>query len=752
MWDRRQLRGFGLVTIVIAATLAPWASADEARIEALLEQMTVREKVGQMTQLTIQAVSSREGAPGVEHELDPEKLRQAVVDYGVGSLLNVWNASYTREHWVEVISAIQDLATKETRLGIPVLYGIDAVHGHHYMTEGTVFPQNLALAATWNADLVREANRITAVEARASGIPWNFSPVLDLGRQPLWSRFFETFGEDVHLATVLGRAAVEGLQGDDIGQPDRVAACGKHFLGYSYPFSGKDRTPAYIPERQLREYFLPTFRATIEDGLATIMVNSGEINGVPVHASRAILTDLLRDELGFEGLVVTDWEDVLKLRDVHRVAPSEKEAIRIAVEAGIDMSMTPYSLSFADLLIELVEEGTIPESRLDESVRRILTLKDELGLFDDAYPNMSLASKVGTEEAKEIALNAAREAVTLLRNEGDLLPIAEESKVLVTGPAATSLPMLFGSWSYTWQGQNIEAYPNEVRDKTLLESLRRRFGASQIVHVPGVEGDRIIDIGAAVDAAREADVVVLALGEEPTTEKPGDIEDLSLPQAQIRLARALTQTDTPIVLVLMENRPRIIRPIADQVDAIVMAYQLGTFGGEAIAEVLVGDVNPSGRLPFTYPRHVNSLFVYDHKYAERLNAAFGTAAFQPQFEFGTGLSYTEYAYSDLTLSAEAIDDDEDLTVQVTVTNTGDVAGQEVVQLYVSDLYASITPPVRRLRGFEKVDLEPGQSETVTFTLDHDALSFIGLENVPIVEPGAFRVQVGDQAAEFVVRD
>ncbi|GIV58492.1 MAG: hypothetical protein KatS3mg042_1405 [Rhodothermaceae bacterium] len=526
-----------------------------------------------------------------------------------------------------------------------------------------------------------------------------------------------------------------------------MAATLKHYVGYSLPFTGKDRTPAYIPERLLREIFLPPFREAIASGAASIMINSGEINGVPVHVSRYLLTDVLRDELGFEGVAVTDWEDIKKLVSVHRVAATEKEAVRMAVMAGVDMSMVPYSTDFAEYVVELVREGAIPEARVDEAVRRILRMKMALGLFENAYPDTSLASRVGSEEHRALSLKAAREAITLLENDG-VLPLAKDARILLTGPGADWLPPLYGSWSYTWQGTETGVYPPSAR--TFLQALRAHAGADRVTYVPGTDLYAEVDIPAAVAAAEDVDAVVVALAEKPSVEVPGSIEDLDLPAVQTRLVRALAATGKPVILVMLFNRPRVVRAAVEAADAVLMAYHPGPFGGQAIAEILYGDVNPSGRLPFTYPRYANSLLTYDHKNSERADTLFGMNGFNPQWEFGHGLSYTTFAYRDLTLSADTVGTTDTLRVSVTVANTGDRAGQEVVQLYSRDLYASITPSVKRLRRFEKIALAPGEARTVTFTLPVSDLAFIGLDNRPVVEPGGFEVMVGDLTASFVV--
>ena len=731
--------------------------------------MTLEEKVGEMTQLTIQAVSRTQGSATVPHQLDSLKLDSALVHYNVGSLLNVWDVAFTPDHWREVITTVQRFAQRK-RLKIPVIYGIDAVHGHNYMVGSTIFPHNIALAATWNPDLVRRANEITAYETRASGISWNFSPVLDLGRQPLWSRLFETFGEDVHLASTLGVAAIHGQQRDPrsaltpllgtaltaarqanprVGGDIFVAATGKHFLGYSMPLNGKDRTTAWIPERQLREYFLPTFRAAIQAGLRTVMINSGDINGEPVHASREILTDLLRTELGFTGIAVTDWEDIGKLVTLHHVAPTLKEAVRMSVMAGIDMSMDPYDFDFHHYLVELVREGAVPQSRIDESVRRILKVKLELGLFENAGPEAAMLANAGAPPFRAVSRAAAEESITLLKNDRNVLPLAKTARVLVTGPGATSLPAMYGSWSYTWQGTDTLMYPKDV--KTLLEAIRGEAGAGHVTYVPGATFDREVDIAAAVAAARTAEVAVVALAEWPSTETPGNIDDLTMPAAQLRLAHAIEAVGIPVVLTLFENRPRIIRDVVDGARAVVTAYETGPYGGEALADVLFGDVNPSGKLPFSYPRFTGAMVPYDRAQSANATASGSEGGYNPEWAFGHGLSYTTFAYSELRVGSPSLGQGDTLGVSVTVANTGTRAGKEVVQLYVRDLYASVTPAIRRLRGFQKLSLAPGERRAVTFRVPVRELAFIGLNNRPMVEPGEFDVMIGGQTARFTVR-
>jgi beta-glucosidase len=717
------------------------AAPASARVDSMLARMTLEEKAGQMTQLTIAAVAA-EGTPQRDSiRLDPAKLRRAIVEKHVGSLLNVVGGSLSVEGWHRLVGEIQGMAMRETRLGIPVIYGIDFVHGANYTRGGTIFPHNLGLAATFNPALSRRAGEITRDEALASGLPWNFAPVLDVGRNPVWPRFYETFGEDPLVAATLGREQVLGMQ-----QGGRVAAKLKHYLGYSASRTGHDRTPAELSVRGVRENYLPPFAAAVRAGARTVMVNSGEIDGEPVHASRYWLTEVLRNELGFRGVVVTDWEDIYYLHTRHRVAPTLKDAVRMAIDAGVDMSMTPNDFRFTDALVQLVREGAVSESRIDESVRRILTLKEELGLFDNPFPDASLRARFATEEAAAVARQAARESITLLKNEGGILPLRPDAKILVTGPAAQSMTALNGGWTHTWQGTDASHFPEAPR--TVLEAVLRRGR-----DVRYVAGSGFTEPGNAEEAARlaaDADVAVVVIGEDAYAEGVGDIADLTLPDAQLRLVEAVQATGTPVVLVLVQGRPRIIRRVADAARGVVMAYWPGMHGGEAVAEVLFGETNPSGRLPFTYPRDPNELLTYDHKLTETLSPRFEGAGYRPQWPFGHGLSYTTFAYADLRLGAAQMDTAGRMTVRVTVRNTGSRAGQESVLLYTRQHFASTTPYTRRLRAFQKVSLEPGASRTVTFTLTADDLRYVGRYGRMVLEPGTFDVMVGGLTGTFQV--
>lgn len=736
------------------------ARDNTARVEALLKKMTLEEKVGQMTQLEIGQVTT---GSDQNIQIDSAKLDKAIVQYGVGSILNVSNQALTLDKWHEIIGAIQ-AASMRTRLKIPNIYGIDSIHGANYVQGATLFPQEIGMAATWNPVLMRRGAEITAMETRAAAIPWSFSPVLDIGRQPLWARFWETFGEDPYLAKVMGVAFVRGLEGDDLSSEKHVAASLKHYMGYSLPLSGRDRTSAMISENYLREYVMPTFEAAIKAGAHTVMVNSAEINGVPGHVNKKILTDMLHGEMNFQGFTVSDWEDIKKLVTFWKVAADEKEATRMAVMAGIDMSMVPSSYSFPDLLIELVKEKKVPMSRIDQAVRRILRVKYELGLFENPMLGESARSNFGRPEYAQVSLEAARESMTLLKNEGNILPLAKNRKVLVTGPTADSLISLNNGWTWVWQGSEPSLYPKDKM--TIQQAIEAKVGKKNFEFVQGTrivrpvgspsngtptDINEEVNIKKAVDEAKDSDVVVLCLGEGSYAETPGNITDLTLPEPQLKLADAIIATGKPVVVVLVEGRPRVINHIADRVQGILMAYNPSSEGGTAIADVLFGDYNPNGKLPFTYPRSPNNLITYDHKLFETEETTFGNAANKPQFEFGTGLSYTTFEYSNLRLSSKTIPMNGEVTVNITVRNTGSRAGKETAILYLRDEVATLSPAGKRVKRFAKVSLEPGQSKNLSFTLDRDDFSFIGMDNKPTVEAGDFTVMIGNLSDKFTLK-
>lgn len=722
-------------------------------VNKLLAKLSLDEKIGQMVQLDLMTVTVKGSSP---IKLDEAKLREAVVTHGVGSFINNGlGRALSIAEWTYVNKTIQDLIRAETPNKIPLLYGIDSIHGATFVLDSTLFPQQIAMAATRNPALMRRSAEISAAETRAAGLRWTFAPVLDVGRHPVWARFPETFGEDPHLASVFGVAAVRGFEGDDLGAPTSVAACLKHYIGYSFPLTGKDRSPALIPDFHLREYFLPPFREAVKAGARTVMVNSGEVNGVPAHGSKYLLTDVLRGELGFKGVIVSDWEDVIRLHTWHKTADSPAEAVRQAVEAGLDISMVPLDYSFFTLLKQLVKEGKVSEKRINESVRRILQLKADLGLFKNPYIEPETAGQFGKPEYQQVALTAAEEAITLLKNEQTILPLAKSAKVLVTGPAATSISALHGCWSFTWQGTDEKVYPKG--SLTIAEALKQKFGAANVSAHRGVDFEgKNVDADAAIAAAANADTIVLCLGEDAYAETPGDINDFNLPVGQQEFARRLYATGKPVVLVLVEGRGRVIHEIEPGAKGILLAYWPGAGGAQALANILVGDTNPSGKLPFTYARHANNLLTYDRKYTSmvaEISAPGDTKVnpAKPQWEFGHGLSYTTFATKNLKLSSTKLKGKGTLIITADVTNTGQRAGKEVVELYTSDLYASLTPAGKRLRAFTKVDLQPGETKPVQFELRAADLAFVNAQSQTVTEPGDFEVLVGDLKAKFVYR-
>lgn len=748
------LRIYRLLTFALCLLSAPaLAGTDartiDARVTDLLDAMTVEQKVGQMTQVTLGILIDKNVKDGAA--IVPEKLHEALHTYKVGSILNTASRSLSVEQWREVIKTIQDEALK-TGHAIPVLYGIDSIHGANYVKDSTLFPHNLGMAASRNPDLARKAARVTAMETRAAGIRWNFDPVFDLGVNPLWSRFPETFGEDSYLVEVMGVANVEGYEQDGLGAPTSVASCMKHYLGYSDPANGKDRTPAYIPDVVLWQKHLPPFAAAVKAGSPTIMINSASINGVPVHGSKRFLTDVLRGELGFEGLVVSDWQDVIRLHTRHRVAKTPREAVRQAVEAGLDMSMVPHDYSFAEYLVDLVKSGEISEERIDRSVAIILKLKMKLGLFDNPYQEPAAVENFGKPEYSELALQAARETMTLLENRNNVLPLSKNTRVLLAGPAAANLGPLHGSWSYTWQGDNEAAYPDTT--ETLLDAFVERLGEERMVAMaePGFHADGNYDTSKLTELAENVDVIVLALGERAYAESPGWIDDLNLPERQKALVRAAEATGKPVVLVLVEGRPRVINDIVPLVDGVLMAYQPGSRGADAIADVLFGDYNPGGRLPFSYPQFTGDIMPYDHGVLAEIQqlrpAVITRGGYKPQWPFGHGLSYTSFQYTNLDLDRDVLSGDETLKVSVTVKNTGERDGRHSVDLFVSDMYASLSPAARKLRAFDKVLVKAGQTETVTFELTRNDLEFVNLDLERVVEPGEFKVSAGGLAKTF----
>ncbi len=711
------------------------------RVKAILSRMTLEEKVGQMTQLTIQTVLHSKGPD--KGMIDMKKLNEAILEHHVGSFLNVSDSSLSVQSWNRLITTIQDVAMK-SRLRIPVIYGIDAIHGATYTKGATLFPQPLNMAATFDTTLLKKEGAITALEVRASGIPWIFYPLMGPGRQPLWSRLYETFGEDPYLAGKMGVSYIEGAQGNDIGAPDKVATCLKHYVGYGFPLDGKDRTEAWIPWRMMEQYYLPPFKAGVDAGAPTIMVNSAEVNGIPGHANYRLLTEVLRKRWHFKGFVVSDWGDIKNLYSKYHIVSSPEEAVRVAVMAGVDMSMVPTDYSFYNYLIRLVKAGKVPMWRINQAVSRILKVKFELGLFNNPFPDKHLAAKFASPPSDSANLEAAEESITLVKNHDHFLPLSKNIKVLVSGPNADELATMNGGWTITWQGNAENLYPKNKPNP--LQAIEAKIGKQNVTYVQGCTYDSLTDADSAVAAAKNADAVILFLGEHTYAETAGNINSLALPWAQIKLARMLMATGKPVVLVMLEGRPRVINPIVGGSKAILAAFLPGMDGGEALANILFGDANPSGRLPITYPRYVDALYHYDHGRA----SVMGGNVYDPQWNFGYGLSYTTFKYTDLKISRKRIDEHEHQVVTVKVTNTGSMAGKDAVLLYLGENYRQVSHPVKQLEGFGKIYLEPGQSKVVAFTITPEQLSFIGISDKKIIQPGMFEVSVGDLSGKFDV--
>ena len=727
----------------------------EKRVEATLSRMTLDEKIGQMTQITIDAASEK-SADGNSYTLKEENLAEYIDKYKVGSFLNTpIGKAMPAAQWNVLVKTLNDRSLKV--MGIPTLFGLDHIHGTTYISDGTLFPQPIAVAATFNREIARRAGEITAYESRAADVPWSFNPTLDSGRDPRWSRFWENYGEDWYVNAEMGKATILGEQGSDPNHIDdrHIAVSVKHYLGYGAPFSGKDRTPAYISPLDLRgKYFAPYLEA-LRAGALTIMVNSASINGTPVHCNPVLLTQWLKDETGWDGMVVTDWADINNLYKREKVAADVKEAVKLAINAGIDMSMVPYGYDFCDSLKSLVEEGEVPMSRIDDAVRRVLRLKYRLGLFD--RPDTSLADypDFGCEAFSEASLHAAEESAVLLKNEG-ILPLRKGMKILVTGPNANQMRCLNGGWSYSWQGHKADEFAG--RYNTIYEALRDKFGASNVRLEQGVtyneQGkyyEENFPVGfRAAAAARDADVIVACIGENSYCETPGNLTDINLSPYQKTLVKAFEATGKPVVLILNEGRPRLISELVPNAAAVVNVMLPGNRGGDALANLLAGDVNFSGKLPFTYPKEINSLINYDYKVSEEVDKMEGAydynAVVSVQWAFGYGLSYTTFAYSNMKVDRTEFSDGDVLTVSVDVTNTGNVVGKESVLLFSSDLVASVIPESRRLREFTKIELQPGETRTVSFELPAKALAFVGFDGRWTLEEGDFRLQAGTETA------
>ena len=719
--------------------------------------MTIEEKIGQMCEITIDVVTDFEASQKDGFTLDKAKLDTVIGKYKVGSLLNVpLSIAQPKEKWAEAIRQIQELSMKE--IGIPCIYGVDQIHGTTYTLDGTLFPQGVNMGATFNRDLVKREAEISAYETKAGCIPWTYAPVVDLGRDPRWSRMWENYGEDCYVNAEMGKASVIGFQGEDpnhIGKYN-VAACMKHYMGYGVPVSGKDRTPSSISRSDMREKHFAPYLAAVRQGALSVMVNSGVDNGMPFHANREYLTQWLKEDLNWDGLVVTDWADINNLCTRDHIAATKKEAIKIAINAGIDMSMVPYEVSFCDYLKELVQEGEVPMSRIDDAVARVLRLKYRLGLFDKPYWSTEDYPEFGSKAFADVALQAAEESEVLLKNEGGILPLAKGKKILLAGPNANSMRCLNGGWSYSWQGHRADECAQAYN--TIYEALCNKFGKENILYEPGVTyapykndnwwEENTPEIDKSVAAAQNADVIIACIGENSYCETPGNLTDLNLSMNQQNLVKALAETGKPVILILNEGRPRLIKDIEPLAKAVINVMLPGNYGGDALANLLAGDANFSAKMPYTYPRHINALATYDYKPCENIGQMGGNYNYDSvmdiQWPFGFGLSYTTYTYSNLKVDKAQFTADDELTFTVDVTNTGSVAGKESVLLYSKDLVASSTPDNIRLRNFEKISLNSGETKTVTMKLKGSDLAFVNYYGQWTLEKGDFKVKCGDQ--------
>ncbi len=733
----------------------------EAQVEQTLKKLTLEEKIGQMMELVTDLFGAND-KNGVFY-IDEHKTDSILSRYKIGSILNAPNTcAPTAKQWEKYIAQIQKISMK--RIGIPCVFGLDQNHGSTYTQGGTLFPQNINVAATFNREIARRSAEATAYETRAVSIPWTYSPTVDLGRDARWPRIWENFGEDCYLSSEMGKAMVYGFQGEDPNNIDQyhIATSMKHFMGYGVPWTGKDRTPAYISPADLREKHFAPFLAGLQAGALTVMVNSASVNGMPMHANKAILTGWLKEETGWDGVLITDWADINNLYTREMVAKDKKDALRIAINAGIDMIMEPYSCDACGYLVELVKEGKIPMSRIDDACRRVLRMKYRLDLFKNPTQKLKNYPKFGGEEFAKLALEGATESMVLLKNEGNILPLQHGKKILLTGPNANQMRCLDGGWSYTWQGHRTDEFAGKYN--TIYEAFCNEYGKENVILNQGVTYNETgkyweenePQIQGAVDAAKDADIIVACIGENSYTETPGNLTDLWLSENQRNLVKALAQTGKPVILVLNEGRPRLIADIEPLAQGIIDILIPGNMGGDALANLVSGKSNFSGKMPYTYPKEINSLANYDFKKSEEVGTMEGAydynAKITQQWGFGHGLSYTSYQYSNLKISKSDFRHGDIIKVSVDVKNTGKVAGKESVLMFSSDLVASMVPDGRRLRAFDKIELQPGETKSVTFNLNADDLAFVGYDGKWVLEEGDFKLMIADQSADIHCTD
>ena len=729
----------------------------EQKIKDILSKMTLKEKAAQMLNIGLPAIlKGKYWDMRDSVDFDTTRFKKFITDYAIGSIHNTPRYPADPEEWHYIVKTVQDAALKNTRLGIPILYGIDNIHGANYVNGSVLFPHQIAIAASWNTELSRMCGEITSYESRAGSLPWNFNPNADVAMNPLWGRISESFGEDPYMVSQMTEAYIQGSQQKGLDDTTSTAVCVKHYLGYGAGRNGKDRANAIIPENNLRQYFLPPFEKAIKSGAMGVMISSNAVNGVPCHINSYYINDILKGEMGFKGVVISDFSDIEFLVMAHMSAKDKREATKMAVNAGLDMLMNPYDADVVDYIVELVESGDIAMSRVDDAVTRILRLKFYLNLFEVPYNDSKNYTNFASQKHIALNYNAACEALTLLKNDtitnqkNSILPLSKNKKVLLTGYTAHSINLLNGAWSRSFNGRDTTY--NDPSKQTILDAIRAEIGAKNVQYVAGTSYLTDINTAKAVESAKNVDYIIVCVGEITASEKPSDINELPLPAVQQNLIKELAKTGKPIILVMVQGRPRIIKDVEPLVSAVLMAYYPGEEGGRAIAGVLFGDVNPSGKLPYTYPEFTGNMLTYYHKKTDIRAADWSFNGFYRQWDFGFGLSYTTFAYSNIKLNNDTLIGNQKLEISINVTNTGNREGKEIVELYIKDRVATVAPDSKRLVRFSKINLNPGETKTLNFTIETGDLAYIGLNNKWITEEGEFELQVGGNPATLISKE
>ncbi|MCF6213595.1 MAG: glycoside hydrolase family 3 C-terminal domain-containing protein [Flavobacteriaceae bacterium] len=723
----------------------------EKNIQDILKKMTLKEKAGQMMNIGLPSLLSGDYWDSRDTVIfDAVRFKKYIISYGIGSIHNTPGYPLNKEEWYKVVKTIQEAAIKKTRLGIPTLYGIDNIHGANYVNGSVMFPQELALAATWNTRLIKKTAEITSYESRSASLPWNFNPNADVAMNPIWGRIGESFGEDPYLISEMTKAYIEGSQANGLQDTTSTAVCLKHFLGYGAGRNGKDRSNALIPERSLRQYYLPPFKKAIDNGAMAVMISSNAVNGIPCIINKYYITNILKGEIGFKGVVISDFDDIAFLVKGHQSARNLREATKKAVNAGLDLIMNPYDAKVVDLIIDLVKNHEISESRINDAVTRILRLKFYLNLFKVPYNNPSNYTEFASKSHIETNYKAATEAITLLKNEQYTLPLNKNKKFLITGYASNSMNILNGAWSRSFLGRDT-AFTDKNK-LTILQAIKKQVGVKNVVYVQGTGYKKDLNTDLAIAEAKNVDYIIACVGEIPSTEKPSDINELQLPKAQQELIIKLAKTKKPIILVMVQSRPRIIREIEPLVKSVIMAYLPGQEGGRAIADILFGKINPSGKLPFTYPKYSGNYVTYYHKKTDIRDVSWKYNGFYPQYEFGYGLSYTMYEYSNLRISTDTLIANKVLKLKIDVKNIGSLRGKEIVEVYSKDMVATVSPDSKKLIRFTKIMLNPGETKTLSFNISSSDIASVGLKNKWITENGDFKIFIGGDPQKMLKRE